>query len=103
MSKRELGLSSGTLDVEGMRVKRHKETAATTSDQDVSMSDPITSEMEQNGQAGEGDDLVREQGLQMWQTVKDAVNKECVTYSSHFNFGPYHLCFLTVLSSPFLS
>jgi chromatin structure-remodeling complex subunit RSC4 len=96
MSKRELGLSNGALAVEGPRIKRRKETAATTSDLDVSMSDPIAPGAEQNGQAGgEGDDVVKEQGLKLWQIVKDAMNKECVaccliststpaTYSSAF-------------------
>jgi hypothetical protein len=74
MSKRELGQSNGATTVEGPRVKRRKET---TSDQDVSMSDPIESGAEQNVQVGsEGEKVVKEQGLTLWQVVKDAVNKE---------------------------
>lgn len=78
MSKRELGLLSSVVDVEAPRAKRRKEMVPSTSDQDVTMSDPVEpakeGETAQGGSIEEG--IVKEQALKFWQTIKDAVNKE---------------------------
>lgn len=63
------GLS--TVD-EGSRAKRRKDQPS-SSDADVTMSDPVNPISE--GEVA-SEDEVREQGMKIWQTVKDAVNKE---------------------------
>ena len=75
MSKREYG-ASGVAD---SRTKRHRGTTGTSSDIDMTLSDPMVS----GGEASETDgrtsrDVVKEEGLRLWQTVRDAVNKEYV-------------------------
>jgi hypothetical protein len=84
MSKRDLTfLSAGAnVDLEP-RTKRRKETQSVEKD-DVPMADATKPAEEEKGQAGNGvngatNGEVNEQGLVLWQTVKDAVNKECVT------------------------
>jgi chromatin structure-remodeling complex subunit RSC4 len=75
MSKRVHGAS----DVEGSRTKRHRGTTGTSSDIDITLSDPIVSGGETSEQGGTGmQDVVKEEGLRLWQTVRDAVNKEYV-------------------------
>jgi hypothetical protein len=79
MSKRELRLSNGAADIEAMPAKRRKETE--NLDPDVSMSDPATAEsnVDTRGAKTNGEDeTVKVQGLQLWNTIKNAVNKECV-------------------------
>ena len=75
MSKREHGAS----DVVGSRTKRHRGTTGTSSDIEMTLSDPMVS----GGEASETDgrasqDVVKEEGLRLWQIIRDAVNKECV-------------------------
>lgn len=74
MSKRELESLNWTVDNEGSRHKRRRETGGYSSDVDVTMSDPV--EPSAQSVRGTGRQEVKEQGLRLWQTVKDAVNKE---------------------------
>lgn len=84
MSKRELGKLAIVVDVDAPRAKRRREAAP----QDVKKPDPdMDLDLDATGEAGvkrEQEDpanlkQVKEQGLKLWQTVKDAVDKECVT------------------------
>lgn len=81
MSKRDLAFVSATADVDlEPRTKRRKETKS--EEKDVLMEDATKSDAVAGDQDGEGSSAsqkeVKEQGLALWQTVKDAVNKECV-------------------------
>ncbi|KAF5385065.1 hypothetical protein D9615_001251 [Tricholomella constricta] len=77
MSKRELGQLNGANEIEGPRTKRRRETAGVSSDVDVTSSDPIVSGGHDGGEScGVRKEEVQELGLKLWQTVKDAVNKE---------------------------
>lgn len=71
MSKREHRESLG--GTEGSRTKRRRHDVS-SSDVDITMSDPVAEEEEEEEE--EEKDEVKEQGLKLWQTVKDAVNKE---------------------------
>jgi hypothetical protein len=74
MLKREYGAS----DVEGSRTKRHRGITDTSSDIDITLS-PIVSGGEVNEPGGPASQkVVKEEGLRLWQIVRDAVNKECV-------------------------
>jgi len=84
MSKRDIAsLSTGAKVELEPRTKRRKESQSEEKE-DVSMADAtkpagdegVKTESRADG-AAKGD--VKEQGLALWQTVKDAVNKECVT------------------------
>jgi len=81
MSKRELGFSSVPVDPEGPASKRVKDESPGGQDHDVSMSDPVTAEETGNfgGANLKRDDTVKEQGLQLWNVIKNATSKECVT------------------------
>jgi len=70
--KRELGSLNGIGENinEGSRPKRRKEAGGSSSDVDVTMSDPAEPNVVSS------DEQLREQGMKIWQTVKDAVNKE---------------------------
>lgn len=73
MSKRELDALNGTGDYEGSRHnKRRREAGGSSSDVDVLMSDPVESAVV-NG--GGNIEQVKEQGLKIWQTVKDATKE----------------------------
>lgn len=82
MSKRELGKLASVVDVDAPRAKRRREAAP----QDEKKPDPDL-DLDGTNRAGvkqEQEDpaslkQVKEQGLKLWQTVKDAVDKECVT------------------------
>lgn len=60
---------NGTGESDGTKHKRRRDVGGSSSD--VDMSDPIAEEFK----TGELVD-VKEGGLRLWQTVKDAVNKE---------------------------
>ncbi|KAG6814146.1 hypothetical protein H0H92_002141 [Tricholoma furcatifolium] len=75
MSKRELEQLNATTDMEGPRTKRRREAAAST-DADVSHSDPITEGGDESGEGSGSKEDVHELGLKLYDTVKDAVNKE---------------------------
>lgn len=82
MSKREHAALNGTRDIvmEGSRPKRRREVGGgggASSDMDIPSSDHIEGGRENVGRGGtESPEQVREQGLVLWQTVKDAVSKE---------------------------
>ncbi|KAF9469838.1 Bromodomain-containing protein, partial [Collybia nuda] len=77
MSKRELRHITGASEAEGSRPKRRRETAGASSDVDVIHSEPIFLEVQVKKEGDSTDEVVvKEQGLKLWQTVKDAVNKE---------------------------
>lgn len=90
MSKREARtFAAAGVDVDAPRAKRRKEAPATPSTSPNDKKDPETlnttveaqQDDENTGNASEDKETVRERGLQLWQTLKDAVNKECVTSS----------------------
>jgi chromatin structure-remodeling complex subunit RSC4 len=75
MSKREHGAS----DVEGSQTKRYKGTTGNSSDIDINLSDTMVPGGRASEQGGrERQDVVKEEGLHLWQIVRDAVNKEYV-------------------------
>ncbi|TFK77405.1 Bromodomain-containing protein [Pluteus cervinus] len=77
MSKREHFVTAEAR--EGPYAKRRKEAVGgdDESDVDVVMSDPPSGKVGGNGEGiASSPEAVREQGLRLWQTVKDAVNKE---------------------------
>ncbi|KAI0368867.1 Bromodomain-containing protein [Pilatotrama ljubarskyi] len=85
MSKREArSFAAAGVDVDAPRAKRRKEAPATSSTSPngklnagaVHMSGGGTSDAENAGDGGEDRESVREKGLQLWQTLKDAVNKD---------------------------
>ncbi len=82
MSKRELGKLASVVDVDAPRAKRRKEAAPQEekkpeTDVDVDVTGDGNVKREQVDPAKL--EQVKEQGLKLWQTVKDAVDKECVT------------------------
>jgi len=82
MSKRELGKLASVVDVDAPRAKRRKEAAPQDekkpdADMDVTATGGTNMKREQEDAAKQ--EQVKEQGLKLWQTVKDAVDKECVT------------------------
>ncbi|TFY71043.1 hypothetical protein EVG20_g1963 [Dentipellis fragilis] len=81
MSKRELENLSSAVDVDAPRAKRRKEAPAAHDDkQDVKPAVPPTHKGKEASQEDEADpeklERVKEQGLQLWQTLKDAVDKD---------------------------
>jgi len=74
MSKREHGKMNGSGENDGTRHKRRRDIRGSSSDVDISASDPIVEETRVGGL--EDAEKVKEDGLRLWQTVKDAVNKE---------------------------
>ncbi|KAL7285080.1 hypothetical protein ACG7TL_000172 [Trametes sanguinea] len=89
MSKREArSFAAAGVDVDAPRAKRRKEAPATAtstspnSKQNASANDANNTAAraealaEDAGDGGEDREAVREKGLQLWQTLKDAVNKE---------------------------
>lgn len=96
MSKRELGKLASVVDVDAPRAKRRKEAAPQEEKKpDVDMDVDVTGEVKREPEDPAKLELVKEQGLKLWQTLRDAVDKECVTEpapvaslkpSSHFPF-----------------
>jgi hypothetical protein len=112
MSKRELGQLSGLNDTDAPRSKRRRDAAqagaGTSSDVDIVHSDPIVPEDED----GVGIVSLKESSLELWQTVRDAVNKECVSIpcnpfrpapfrslALHMSFSHAHALFCTAAYS----
>ena len=94
MSKRELGKLASVVDVDAPRAKRRKEAPPQdekkpNADIDVDATGGTTVKREEEDPAKLGQ--VKEQGSKLWQTVKDAVDKECVT-------DPCALCFAHLLT-----
>jgi hypothetical protein len=82
MSKRELGKLASVVDVDAPRAKRRKEAPPQDekkpdADLDPDATGGASVKREQEDPANLAQ--VKEQGLKLWQTVKDAVDKECVT------------------------
>ena len=97
MSKRDLALLSATANV-GLepRTKRRKETQSVERDDVIMTGDSQDTKPagEEGGQEGKGaneetNEEVKGQGLALWQTVKDAVNKECVTGNCDSRFAAF--------------
>ncbi|KAG6889990.1 hypothetical protein C0995_012950 [Termitomyces sp. Mi166 len=87
MSKRELEQLNGATEMEGPRTKRRRETAAVSTDVEATHSDPITEGGDENVDSGVKKD-VYELGLKLYETVRDAVNKEGRTLSLVFQRRP---------------
>ncbi len=81
MSKRELGKLASVVDVDAPRAKRRKEAPQEEKKPEVDMDVEVTSDGNLKREQEDPTKLeqVKEQGLKLWQTVKDAVDKECVT------------------------
>lgn len=75
MSKRELERLAVVVDAGAPRAKRRRET--TDEKPDVRALEAAAASQETTSEEARA--KVKEEGLQLWQTVKDAVNKECVT------------------------
>ncbi|KAL4070665.1 RSC complex protein [Scleroderma citrinum] len=73
--KRELGSLAGAADVDAPRTKRRKELTGSTT-QPAETNDAAE---QAEGSSSTGQDGLKEQATRLWQMVKDAVNKECVT------------------------
>jgi chromatin structure-remodeling complex subunit RSC4 len=78
MSKRELSSLSGIADVEGSRRKRRRDGLPSAfSDVDALMSEPeAEAPWLSEGNGVKEVQSVKEQGLELWLTVKDAKSKE---------------------------
>ncbi|KAA1468131.1 Bromodomain-containing protein [Dentipellis sp. KUC8613] len=81
MSKRELENLSSAVDVDAPRAKRRKEAPPAHDDkQDVKPAVPPAHKGKEESREAEADsekhERVKEQGLQLWQTLKDAVDKD---------------------------
>lgn len=81
--KRELGLLTGDVDMDAPRTKRRKEQmmgATQLTTLPVESTNTGSNQAKYDGMlASNGQSGLREQASRMWQVVKDAVNKECVT------------------------
>ncbi|KAH9166891.1 Bromodomain-containing protein [Lactarius sanguifluus] len=87
MSKRELGKLASVVDVDAPRAKRRKEAPPqeekkpeTDMDVDVTGEGNVKREQEDPAKL----EQVKEQGLKLWQTVKDAVDKDGRSLSADF-------------------
>jgi chromatin structure-remodeling complex subunit RSC4 len=81
MSKRELGKLASVVDVDAPRAKRRKEAAVPQEEKkpETDMDVDVTGEMKREQEDPAKLEQVKEQGLKLWQTLRDAVDKECVT------------------------
>ena len=86
MGKREADMFAAQLegvDLDAPRAKRHK-TAASSSvvvKEEAGSTGGASSAQAEAKAASEDPQAVKEKGLKLWQAIKDAVNKECVTLS----------------------
>jgi len=80
--KRELGLLTGAVDVDAPRTKRRKELTGSTNHpaEAINITNDIGEQAE--GSSSTDQEGLKEQAIRLWQMVKDAVNKECVTKPS---------------------
>jgi hypothetical protein len=87
--KREIEQADGVA-AEGSRPKRRKEGAGNSSDTEMPAGVAANGN-EGSGQIGEGltTETVKDQGLRLWQIVKDAVNKECVPFLPYSILGSF--------------
>jgi len=82
MSKRELGKLASVVDVDAPRAKRRREAAPQDEkkpDADIDLDGTSGAGVKREQEDPANLEQVKEQGLKLWQTVKDAVDKECVT------------------------
>lgn len=89
MSKRELGKLASVVDVDAPRAKRRKEAAPQEEKKPPEADMDVDVTGEGNGKREQEDDpakveQVKEQGLKLWQTVKDAVDKDGRSLSADF-------------------
>jgi hypothetical protein len=101
--KRELGSLAGGADLDGPRTKRRKDVPAPTDGADP-MAQPTATVNASNvdvtlqDAAGDifGPSILKQQATKLWQTVKDAVNKECVTNQLERRLAglPFLLCYI---------
>jgi hypothetical protein len=85
MSKRELGKLASVVDVDAPRAKRRKEAPPQDEkkpDADLDLDATRGASVKREQEEPANLEQVKEQGLKLWQTVKDAVDKECVTLRS---------------------
>ena len=103
MSKREArSFAAAGVDVDAPRAKRRKEAPATSSASPERKHDAEahTAPGDAKGDSQDAESVVedkeevREKGIQLWQTLKDAVNKECVVVELHLAFDPNVQSFL---------
>lgn len=89
MSKREArSIAAAGVDIDAPRAKRRKEAPATLNASPNGKAHTDTASTHENAKpsaenaegGGEDKDAIREKGMQLWQILKDAVNKECVTF-----------------------
>lgn len=95
MSKRELGKLASVVDVDAPRAKRRREAASQDEkkpDPDLDLDGTNRASVKREQEDPASLKQVKEQGFKLWQTVKDAVDKECVT-------GPCALLALAAYSS----
>lgn len=78
MSKRELSSLTGMADVEGSRRKRRRDDLpSASSDVDAIISEQeVEASWQNESNTMKGIPSVKEQGLELWLTVKDAKSKE---------------------------
>ena len=71
------------VDLDAPRAKRHKTTASSpvAVKEETVVTNGVNGESTPAVEAKEDLAMVKERGLQLWQAIKDAVNKECVIYS----------------------
>lgn len=103
MSKRELGKLANVIDVDAPRAKRRKEVAPQDekkpdADMDVDVTGGTNMKREQEDPAKL--EQLKEQGLKLWQTVKDAVDKECVTDPAPLLCSPAYILISSTMISP---
>lgn len=95
------------VDVDAPRAKRQKTGAATaataTANGDAATANGAESMSGENARLVEDPEQVKERGLKLWQTIKDAKDKECVTTYSLFRmqqFGDNRLHHFSFLAFP---
>ncbi|KAH7916459.1 RSC complex protein [Hygrophoropsis aurantiaca] len=101
MSKRELGSLAADVDLDGPRAKRRKDVSAEPAIPGIS--ETTKGAMETGQEMSLGESSVKEQGLRMWQVVKDAVNKDGLICSPAFMRLPpkrHYPDYYTVITQP---
>ena len=85
MGKREASMFAAQLegvDLDAPRAKRHKTTSSPVAvKEETTVTNGMNGEDAPVAEMKEDLEVVKEKGLQLWQAIKDAVNKECVIYS----------------------
>jgi|SRR5882762_2141663 len=104
MSKRELEKLASVSDIDAPRAKRRKDASTTgQSDKQDTQGTQNVAVIEDTADEKEAEmdtekmEVVQEQALKLWQTVKDAMDKECVTTRAACNRSS-----TTAIRSPYL-